>query len=309
MNNIINKQDDTDCIRYLKAQRVAYDHAKNYQFIDLISIIIAIAPTILIWYIPEKSTELTEGQPSFDPLEILIAFGVVWTLISVYTDIYRIKKAKIGATIQEMFDTELFRIPWNKVLVGKKIVISKIIELSRDYSKEDLKGWYSTEIKENLPHNIGVLLCYKCNAIWGNGQRDKFIRALNWAFFLYYGIMISFSISQNTGIYDIVIWLAPSLSFLVYIATTIKNQRESIQSHEHINTIIDDFIERFQFEKIEPTKEELRQIQDLFFTQRNNPHQVPNWFYNIFRKKTSGVADETVRIISEKLDNTMNQSN
>jgi hypothetical protein len=46
-----------------------------------------------------------------------------------------------------------------------------------------------------------------------------------------------------------------------------------------------------------PSGFELRQIQDLFYTQRLISNKVPDWFYRIFRTKTEGIADEAIEIM------------
>ena len=81
----------------------------------------------------------------------------------------------------------------------------------------------------------------------------------------------------------------------------IKSQKEIVQSYKIINRVVDDLLERFQKDKIEPDDTQLRQIQDLFYTQRIVPHKVPNWFYNIFRQQTNGLADEALSTIKNKL--------
>lgn len=288
MNSIQNYQNEAEFLRLLKGQRTAYSNAKNFQIIDVISIIIAIIPTILI---------LRE----LDFANLIAVIGVFWTIVSIFSEIYRTNQTKTGAVIQEQFDTELFEIPWNSILVGTRIDIAKIIELSRKYKKEDLQGWYSKEINEDIEHKIAVLLCYKENAIWGLLQRNKFIKFILIITILYYGVMILLSVYKNTGIYDLAVFLAPSLPFLVYSSTTIKSQKEIVQSYKIINRVVDDLLERFQKDKIEPDDTQLRQIQDLFYTQRIVPHKVPNWFYNIFRQQTNGLADEALSTIKNKL--------
>ncbi|MCB0541077.1 MAG: hypothetical protein KDE33_26455, partial [Bacteroidetes bacterium] len=144
MNSIQNYQNEAEFLRLLKGQRTAYSNAKNFQIIDVISIIIAIIPTILI---------LRE----LDFANLIAVIGVFWTIVSIFSEIYRTNQTKTGAVIQEQFDTELFEIPWNSILVGTRIDIAKIIELSRKYKKEDLQGWYSKEINEDIEHKIAVL--------------------------------------------------------------------------------------------------------------------------------------------------------
>lgn len=272
MNTIQSKQNEEDLIRLLKAQRVAYSSAKNYQVVDFISICIAIVPTFLILF-------------ELDYAKILAVVGVFWTIISIFSELYRIHQTKVGAVIQEQFDVELFNISWNKILVGEQIDIARIIELSRGYSKQDLNDWYSKEIGVTLKHQIATLLCYKANAIWGMMQRKRFVNFILGATIVYYGGMILLSVFKNTGIYDFAVLLAPSLPFLIYASSTVKSQKEIMNNYEVITRSVDNLIGRFIKKGEEPELGQLRQIQDLFFIQRIIPHKVPDWFYKLFRKK------------------------
>ena len=126
-----------------------------------------------------------------DRAELLAVIGVFWTLLTIFSEIYRTKKSKVGAIIQEKFDSKLFELPKNGVLIDSTVDISKIIELSKQHDGNGLSNWYSEEIKEDLPHNLAVLLCYKVNAIWGVSQRTRFINSLYIVTFFYYALNIS----------------------------------------------------------------------------------------------------------------------
>lgn len=284
MNNILAEQNSETSIKLLKAQRIAYDKAKNYQIVDLVSILIAVVPPVLI-------------LNNLNYANYLSVIGVFWTGIAISSEIARKEITKLGATIQEQFDVELFKLPWNRVLVMDKIEVNKIIELSREYKKEDLKDWYSKEVDNSIEHLIAVLLHYKTNIIWGSSLRDKYNSFLVFCLLFYYGGSIAISIYKNTGIFDFSVWIAPSLPFLVYCITTIKNQKEIIERYKDISKSINKFIDNYIAKKETPSENLLRQIQDLFFIQRLNPHKIPNWFYSMHRKKTEGVADEAIRLI------------
>lgn len=298
MNNIQKRQNEEDLLRYLKAQRVAYSHAKNYQIVDLISVGIAIVPPILILY------ELNQA-------ELVAVIGVFWTLISIFSELYRTKKSKIGAIIQDKFDSKLFELPRNKVLIDYTVDISKIIELSKQHNGDGLENWYSTEIKEDLPHNLAVLLCYKVNAIWGVSQRTRFINSLYVVTALYYGFMVFLAFYKNMGIFDVAVWLAPSIPFLVYVTSTTRSQYEIVATYQHISRTVDSLIEEFvegkAFKEF-PNKTVLRQIQDMYFGQRMIPHKVPNWFYKIFRDRTNEIANEAIRSIIKEINSAQNNA-
>ena len=107
MNKINQKQNEKVFIDYLKAQRVAYSQCKTYQFVDLISVLIAIILPII-------------GLINSEYVNFLGAFGVIWTIIYLVVEHFRKNKSQQGAKIQEQFDTELFEIPWNEVLCKNK---------------------------------------------------------------------------------------------------------------------------------------------------------------------------------------------
>ena len=169
-----------------------------------------------------------------------------WTLISIFSELYRIKKSKIGAIIQEKFDSKLFELPNNRILIDNAVDISKIIELSKQHDGNGLKNWYSSEIKNDLPHNLAVLLCYKVNAIWGVSQRTRFINSLYIITALYYAFMVFLSFNNNMGIFDVAVWLAPSIPFLVYVTSTTRSQYEIVATYQHISRTVDSLIEEYK---------------------------------------------------------------
>ena len=118
MNSLLEDQNKEPLLRLLKAQNSAYSKAKRYQVIDVISILIALSPTVLLYFDLNHAT-------------LVAVIGVVWTLISIFSQILIERETKIGAVIQDQFDTNLFKIERNEILVGDEVEISKILELSK----------------------------------------------------------------------------------------------------------------------------------------------------------------------------------
>jgi hypothetical protein len=284
MNSLLEDQNKEPLLRLLKAQNSAYSKAKKYQFIDVISILIALAPTVLLYFDLNHAT-------------LVAVIGVVWTLISIFSQILIERETKIGAVIQDQFDTNLFKIERNEILVGDEVEISKVLELSKLNKNDDLTDWYSTKILPTLSHETAVLLAYKCNAIWGKSQRKQFVNFIKIMIVLYYGGMIALSLYKNTGLFDLVVWLAPSIPALVFGTSTIKAQNGIIATYDRINKLIDNLYKSLKNNQKTPTEVELRQIQDLYFTQRLISNKVPDWFYKLFRKRTEGVVDEAIEIM------------
>ncbi|MGB1247874.1 MAG: S-4TM family putative pore-forming effector [Chitinophagales bacterium] len=284
MNSLLKDQNKEPLLRLLKAQNSAYSKAKRYQIIDVISILIALSPTVLLYFDLNHAT-------------LVAVIGVIWTLISIFSQILIERETKIGAVIQDQFDTKLFKIDRNEILVGDEIEISKILELSKPNKNDDLTNWYSTKISDNLSHETAVLLAYKCNAIWGKSQRKQFILFIKIMIVLYYGGMIALSLYKNTGLFDLVVWLAPSIPALVFGTSTIKAQNGIVTTYNKINKLVDKLFRDLKDNQNVPTKVELRQIQDLFYTQRLIANKVPDWFYKLFRNRTEGIVDEAIEIM------------
>ena len=287
--DILNIQNEEHFINLLKAQRIAYSHAKRYLFIDLISIIIAIAlPVIAI------------SNPNL--INMMSAIGVVWTIIYLIVESFRKKKTIEVAKIQEQFDTELFDIENNPTLIKDKINPDKIYDLSIKNKEEDsLKNWYSWRIRNELPKNIKILLCQRINSSWELDLRKRFVFLLIFALILYYGLFLILLLVKNTGIYDILLLLSPSISFLVYGVQHSIALNKQITSKNELLTTIDEYLTKYQKKKEMPKETKIRRIQDMIYLQRTVPEKIPNWFYKIFRTYNENKTDKLIQEITKNI--------
>lgn len=282
MNDITTRQNNSNFIELLKAQRVAYSQCKKFQIFDVVSIIIAILFPLL-----------TLKYPSYQ--NAINAFGVLWTASYLLTEVYRKNKTTQGAIIQEQFDTELYNLKWNEVLCKEKANIDTIQDLASKYSKNDLHNWYSTKINNTLPNEISILLCQRINFSWEISQRQKFVTFLSIIAILYYGIYIVIGFKNNVGFFDLLVMLSPSISFLVYSVLNVISLRSHVKSKNETLKFIDRELENFKQSKASlPKTETLRQIQDVVFTERTVPEKVPDWFYRLNKSKNENFIDNLI---------------
>ena len=287
MNEIIKNQNKRKFIEYLKAQRVAYSECKVFQFFDLVSIIIAIVLPII-------------GIVRTDFVNYLGAFGVLWTIIYLISENYRRKKTEQGAKLQEQFDTELYELPWNDILCKDKISSDVKIDLAKKYNQGGLKNWYSKEIDSSLPKPIAIILCQRINFSWELKLRKLYVTFLVLTLVLYYGIFLAFFIYKNIGFYDILLLIAPSLSFLIYGVQNSLSLKSHIAAKEETLKRIDTYLEKYSTNKDLPQLSILRQIQDVIFTERTFPEKIPDWFYKLNLTKNEDRTDAIVKSIKEK---------
>lgn len=285
---IISKQNEPRLINYLKAQRIAYTQCKSFQILDTVSILIAIVlPAI--------------GLINDELIKYFGAFGVVWTIIYLIAENYRKRKSGIGAKIQEEFDTDLFRLPWNKVLCGSKVNHDIKASLAEKYVKDDLHNWYSLEIGTDLPHNLAIILCQRINFSWELTLRKKFVRLLVSALVLYYGIFIITAIFLNLGWYDLLILLAPSIPFMVFGVLNGLALRAQVKSKNNMLDLIDSHVDNYGRNGEVPDEPTLRQIQDVVYAQRTVPEKIPDWFYRMHQESSEDKIGRIIREIKEKL--------
>tara|TARA_R110002072_G_scaffold81680_2_gene186806 strand:- start:2131 stop:2997 length:867 start_codon:yes stop_codon:yes gene_type:complete len=281
MNNITTKQNNANLIELLKAQRIAYSQCKRFQFFDVISILIAITFPLIALIKPDYQNPIN-------------AFGVLWTVAYLLTELYRKSKTTQGATIQEQFDTELYGLSWNKILCKSKVNVDTIQELSSKYKKNDLQNWYSTEIDNSLPKEIAIILCQRINFSWEINQRKKFVGFLALITAVYYLIYILIGFTQNIGFFDLLILLSPSIPFLVFSIQNILSLKSHIKSKNETLTFIDSELESYKIERSVPSSESLRQIQDTIFTERTVPEKVPDWFYRLNKTTNEKFIDNLI---------------
>lgn len=287
MNRITQRQNEPKFIEYLKAQRVAYSQCKTYQLFDLISILMAIVLPII-------------GMYKSDIVNYLGAFGVLWTIIYLVTENYRKKKTEQGAKIQEQFDTELFEIPWNEILCKGKVNTDTCIDLAKEYDGNDLSNWYSLEVDSSLPKSIAVILCQRINFSWELKLRKRYVIFLIILLVAYYGIFIGFFVAKNIGFYNILLLIAPSLSFLIYGVQNSLSLKNHIKSKNETLSQIDGILNNYSENREMPTDSTLRQIQDIIYTERTVPEKVPDWFYKLSKAKNENRTDNIIKSIKAK---------
>lgn len=281
MNNITTRQNNPNLIELLKAQRIAYSQCKTFQLFDVVSVIIAIIFPVLTLKFPAYQNMIN-------------AFGVLWTIAYLLTEIYRKNKTTQGAIIQEQFDTELYNLNWNEILCKDKVSIDTIQELATKYSKDDLTNWYSIKINNSNPKEIATILCQRINFSWEITQRRKFVTFLTIIAGLYYLSYIVIGFKNNIGFFDLLVMLSPSISFLIYSVLNILSLKSHIKSKNETLKFIDKELDNYKVNRSLPTNETLRQIQDVIYSERTVPEKVPDWFYRLNKSKNENFIDNLI---------------
>lgn len=275
----ISIQNNEENIRLLAAQKHLYTEAKNLHRWRITGAIIlaAISPIITFFL------------PAFRPLLVIIS-GIYLILVWIFkgTEITKVKQA---ATIQEQFDTELFKLPWNQMLVGEKLAPESIHAADREFSddRRKLKDWYVDP--GDIPYPLCVLVCQRENIVWDWKLRQKYWKAVVTVTIFWLAITIIISIVSKLSAYDFMVGLLfPSSPALIQGIDISKEHYEIAKEKEskakEISTILDKNTNSV-------TIEQCREIQNYIYFNRKGPF-VPDWYYNRLRDPIEKDTTSTV---------------
>ncbi|WP_142509321.1 S-4TM family putative pore-forming effector [Lysinibacillus sphaericus] len=269
---IKERQNTPENIIYLRGQRQAYKQAKNfYMWRMLLSIAWPIIAVILYF--------------TFEN-EIANAVIVVSSLILIATFIieyYEKAFTKMGATIQESFDTNVFNLKWNSHLIGGKISKEDIVLLAEKEKTEEykLKDWYTGIATDN--ESEYTLKAQRMNTAWSIKQKEKFSMFLFLSGILIFTSLVIIGCYTGFELYDFLIMLFfPTVSLFIYLFKGWFDFLQQVKELKRITSSIDDLLDK----QTKVTKQELRSIQDSIYIHGRIPNNIiPDVLYNRMRSK------------------------
>lgn len=202
------------------------------------------------------------------------------------------KQARRSAIIQEMFDTDLFGLPWNSTLAGARLRPDEVSQLVRTFHpgrgrEARLRDWYVDT--SQVPQPYDILVCQQQNLAWDARLRRRWAWALLAAVVIWAGLGLIVAYAATLTVPEILLrWFVPSLAALIYGIDSCKNQLEIAAERERVMNLVQGELDRAQ--RAPSPQEQLRlvgkarEIQDVVFATRKNPARVPDWFYARFRQ-------------------------
>ena len=282
--SFLSKQNDNEAIELLRASTFAYANAKRAEnTITLVLLFLAFAYPIFYIVSKDEQTKLMLFQVSF----FLTVF------VQIFSPSFKGNTSK-GALLKEEFDLNLFGLPWKTTL--KKIDPFEVSKLSVAYKGKEIKDWYPTNFKDNIPKQTLIAICQRCNTAYDIELRKKY-SSLLFSFLIVYTIAFALTIVfKNIGGNAVFFICFSTISFYTHIVTIIRGHRSVIEKRTAINSKLDGFI----FGNIEPTTQELRDIQDEIYLTRQENAKVPNLFFRICSREMNRDFDDFVSRVNKQ---------
>ncbi|MBD8038721.1 hypothetical protein H9635_18410 [Solibacillus sp. A46] len=283
ISSILERQNTDENIRYLHAQRQSYKVSKRFYLARMILSIFTPLISIILYFIFNNTL-----------VNYVLIFSSLILILSVILELFEQKYNKIGANIQEIFDTSVFQIRWNSALLDKKISDEELYELAskEETDEEELKNWYSGLESKN--EKINILVAQRMNVCWTLQQKKKF----KWLLFIcLLSLITTFILISSINSFTVnelfLTLIFPATPLFIYLG---KNFLEIWQQEKDLERIAN-YINQL-YEKGHPTDNEIRSIQDCIYIFGRLPnHIVPDVFYKKVRKKLENVF----RVINREL--------
>lgn len=274
---IKERQNTEESIHYLRAQRYAYLCAKRiYMSRMVLSIAWPIIAVILYFTCKNDCTTTVLTGSSL----ILMA--------SFFMEIYEQRFSKLGATIQEQFDTHIFNMKWNSALVGEKIKKEEIYSLAKKEKTKisELKNWYTgIDTDDEIEY---VLKAQKTSTEWSIKQKRIFGNLLLILAGLIFIISTMIALWSKFLLADFIITLFfPTTSLYIYLLKGWKDFSQQVKELQRITSQI-----YFLLESERTSKYQLRFIQDAIYVHGRVPNNIiPNTLYYKLRNKLEEVFE------------------
>lgn len=280
MNEIYIEQNKPENLKLICAFRQSYYKAKQLLLAQIyITVILTVCFSTAKFLLTLIDIDINAYAVIYSVFVFMVDFFLLQPMIS--------SKRTDGAKIQEEFDGNVFKMPWNKIIVGKKVEKEDIDLLHEKYVDrllgdiEKCKDWYPEEYKV-LEMKRAVLSCQKTSLVYDIKLRKKFkvliIRNTILLSLLVMTLCLVKDLSMNSFLIYVILPLLP----VVILAKKLHLEHEkSIKASSDLKTMIDDI----QSKDEDITMEDLKAVQTKIFNNRKDSALIPEKLYNKLRDK------------------------
>lgn len=305
MSQLFAKQSEEYNVQRQMAIRRLYSKAK---FINSINFILsAVIPVILtILAIIFKNNGIVTGQ------KIAPYFGYYGIAILVFTLltgglVTQIKKK--AATIQEMYDCDLYDLAWNELKCGTKIPREEVFRSARFYIKRPNKRslftpWYIHK-DYPLPDLVLALMCQSENIGWDLSQR-RIMKRFIWGVLCFSFISLLFyGVYSDIRVADFLYYIVFLLPLFRHFILQLSETSRTILRSERVKGFIEKKLNELKDKQVagEVTlAENIRMIQDEIYNHRLMSSPVPDCLHGWFRNFNEELAQDTFDDLYRELE-------
>jgi hypothetical protein len=200
------------------------------------------------------------------------------------------RNIRLGATIQELFDTKLYQLDWNSSIALELFEVDKRISdgAAKVSKKDKLANWYFFINDHYTNENIEILYAQYSNMDWDANQRKKFQSVLIVLLIITFLALGFFAWELTFKEAILSIWVH-AIPFVLFLSLIIHRNSNLFQRQEQAKTQIYNYMKDGEI-----SKSIIRSIQNTIFKNRLEGDPVPNFIYNWYRKGYENHMKSTV---------------
>lgn len=287
-SGITQRQNDPHMLRCLGEQRALYARAKRlFGLFWLLSVPVSVVMVVA-----------SLQSPAFKPYTVVIGFLI--PLLDMFWLTPRQKKLKeAAAKIQEKFDTVVLALPWNSHKVGSVPSHDVLVSGEADGGQtSSLRDWYCGHLDE-LPIEIGRIVCQQQNITWDSTQRRRFITFIEAVLAIVSMAVMATALWWNSSFVETLATLLPPVSPIFYFC--IKHRQEHIEAADRLDKLKDTAQKLWQDalagrHSTDEISQLSRALQDEIYDSRRRSVAVLDSVYNLFRSRLQHRFDTIVEL-------------
>lgn len=203
--------------------------------------------------------------------------------------------------VQELYDTKLFRLPWNTALAGRQPAPEDVAATAA-HIRDDTRyrNWYSIDLGD-APWPGDVLLCQRMSMIWSRRDHRAYgttilITGIAW-FAL--GLAVALARDLTLAAYLIKIFL-PSSPALLDCTELARSHWRHATRRENAEQEIQDIWDAHCADPAGIDPAACRNVQDTAYLLRRHGPRVPGFFYKIRQPATdAAISAGAVALLAE----------
>jgi hypothetical protein len=196
---------------------------------------------------------------------------------------------------QQLYETELFRLPWNSSLAGPLPNAADLNDDARRLSRRvlpRLQDWFN--LPPALPHEVEVLRCQLQSSVWSRRDHRAYaltvgVTAGTWIV----GAVLYACLDGMTLSKFLVALFLPSAPALVDAADLAMSHWRQFRERLDVETRAQDALQTYEQSGSLPAVALLVELQDAAYRLRREQPRVPGWFYWARRHTSALVAQST----------------
>jgi hypothetical protein len=217
-------------------------------------------------------------------------FGLVLILIDT-TLIDHIQKdsLKRGAKLQEQFDTNVLKLPWNEFLVGARVEPEDVHSLSGKpvsaAREEHFNNWYDPCVSQ-IPQHLARFVCQRANISYDARLRKKYGTGLLYVTIFFGIVLLLTGLVMKLKFSDLLVTLV--IPFMPVLNWALKERLQQVNTANFLTNLCAEWTKMWERALNgvgeDESMRDSRRLQDAIYQHRERSPLVFNWVYYYLRE-------------------------